>query len=107
MQCEAGYQIYRGSSPGSLELVGSVSAGKTTFKDVGVSGGLWYYQIIAYNATGSSIGSNIQSVEVYSAGGGIPGFEGLFVLLAVVVIIAIFRRMKPKTTQTFLNLVKN
>jgi len=104
---EAGYKIYRGSNPGNLELVATVGADVTSHMDVGVAGGTWYYQIVAYNSTGSTVPSNIESVEVYSAGGAIPGFEGIFIVLAIVFLGTILRRSKTKDEPIFLKTFNN
>ncbi|HUX99872.1 MAG TPA: hypothetical protein VMV49_09980, partial [Candidatus Deferrimicrobium sp.] len=62
------YQIYRGASEGELELITTISNAKTTtYKDVGVVGLFYYYQVVASNGT-HEIVSNIESVAVYKGG---------------------------------------
>ena len=91
---EVNYEIYRGPSAAALELVTTVGAGVTYYKDVGVTGDVVYYQIVAVNATGATLLSNIESVEIYSEGGAIPGFELVFLLIAVAFIVVAVRRKK-------------
>jgi len=89
---ETGYTIYRGSSEGTLEVLTTVGPGITTYYDVGVSLPSAYYMIIASNGT-AILFSNLQSV-VIQEGGGIPGFEIIFVLLAIVLVFYISRSTK-------------
>jgi hypothetical protein len=108
---ETGYKVYRSLSSGSLELIATLGAGVTSYKDVGLTegnaneSGFVFYQIVAINGS-QTIASNIESVEVYSFGGaGIPGFEGLVLVLAVSLLVVIYRWKKAKN-KPFLNLYK-
>jgi len=89
---ETGYTIYRGRSEGTLEVLTTVGPDITTYYDVGVSLPSAYYMIIASNGT-AILFSNLQSV-VIQEGGGIPGFEIIFVLLAIVLVFFISRSTK-------------
>ncbi len=103
---ELGYKIYRGNSLGTLELIATLGADTTSYKDVGVpegakdENGNVYYQIIAYNES-ANIGSNIESVQIYSHGGDIPGFEFLFIALTLIFLIVLVRRYKTKNNSFF------
>jgi len=75
-----------------LEVLTTVGPGITTYFDVGVTLPTAYYMIIATNGT-AILMSNMQSV-VIQQGGGIPGFEIIFVLLAIVLVFYISRSTK-------------
>lgn len=68
------YEIYRGSQAGNLSFYKNVTdISQITYKDAGVVGFYYYYQIRAYNGTHMII-SNVESVAVYK--GGIPLHPG-------------------------------
>ena len=100
-----GYTIYRGTLPGSLEIVATVGAGVTTYKDIGVTGNIMYYQIIATDGI-DILQSNTESVEIYQSGGSgaIPGFELVFMIIAMVIVIVVIHRKKLNFKSFFNNI---
>ncbi|MBD3230184.1 MAG: hypothetical protein GF329_18540 [Candidatus Lokiarchaeota archaeon] len=100
------YKIYRGTDPGSMELVASVSSSTLAYLDIGVApGSTVYYQIIATNGT-DTLASNIESISVYdpTSGQTIPGFEIIFIIVAILLSIVIKRRKKISVKSFFKNL---
>ncbi|MHA1270040.1 MAG: carboxypeptidase regulatory-like domain-containing protein [Candidatus Helarchaeota archaeon] len=96
------YKIYRGTNPGDLELIATVGAGTTTYLDTGLTAGTTvFYQIIAENGS-SQVPSNIESVSIWSGAGAgtIPGFEVLYLLLAIIGIF-IIKLKKNKNFKSF------
>ena len=89
---ETGYTIYRGTTEGTLEVLTAVGPNVNTYYDVGVTLATACYMIIASNGT-TILMSNIQFVAIQQ-GGGIPGFEVIYVLLAIVLIFYISRSTK-------------
>lgn len=73
------YQVYRSSSPitstAGATLVATLST--TSFVDVVVANGTWYYAIVARNTAGSSPLSNQQQVTVTIPAAGTPVAPGI------------------------------
>jgi hypothetical protein len=70
----SGFKIYRSIDGINWELVGSVSADKTFYKDTPPVG-MWYYKVSAYNDYGEVYCSNPASILV-SYSGGVPSGGG-------------------------------
>lgn len=65
---ENGYRIYRGQTTGSLAQIDSVAADTTTYDDTGLlDGEEYYYQVEAYNASGTSTSNESSQVTALPA----------------------------------------
>jgi fibronectin type 3 domain-containing protein len=64
---QSGFTINRStSSTGPFSLAGTVSAETTTFTDIGLNPATtYYYQVLATNANGSSLASNLASASTF------------------------------------------
>ena len=57
---EDGYEVYRGTSSGSLVLIGTLGANATSFADSGLTKRVtYYYKVCAYNGDGEGCSSVI------------------------------------------------
>lgn len=97
---ELGYKVYRGRSPGELELIATLGADVTYFNDLGIqledadSNRSLYYQIVAFNEN-ATVGSSIVSVTIFEFNVTIDGFELLFVIIIFSLFLIIVRGVKP------------
>jgi titin len=59
---EDGFNIYRGDSPSTLDLIDTVGAGITSYEDTGLTRKtVYYYKVCAYNTNGESCSATIQT----------------------------------------------
>lgn len=71
---ETGFKIYRGTSSGSLSLIGTATANETSFVDTELSASTtYYYEIASYNGAGDSDPTSEVSATTEAASGGSPG----------------------------------
>lgn len=61
---ETGYLVERGTDGINFTQIGSTTANKTTYADVGRTAGLYYYRVRATNTAGNSNYTNVASVTV-------------------------------------------
>ena len=104
----AGYKIYRGASPSSLELIATIG-NTTSYTDNSVGAGqIFYYQVTAVNSDGKeSPSSNIQDVLVPTNDSNLPtGLEPWYILTAAIVLTGLvggaftIRRMSKRSNVT-------
>ena len=84
----AGYKIYRGTSPSSLELIATIG-NTTSYTDNTVAAGqIFYYQVTAVNSDGKeSPSSTTQDVLVPTNDSNLPaGLEPWYILTAAIVL---------------------
>jgi hypothetical protein len=59
---EDGFNIYRGDSPSTLNLIDTVAADTTSYEDTGLTRKtVYYYKVCAYNTNGESCSATIQT----------------------------------------------
>lgn len=57
------YNIYRGTSPSNIQLIGSLSGSNSQFSDYTAPTGIIYYQVEAVSASSSNIKGNVSQVS--------------------------------------------
>jgi hypothetical protein len=66
-----GFKVYRSGDDVRFELLGTAAGDEGAYTDTGVTAGVWYYRVIAYNSGGESLHSNSYRVAVTDAPAGV------------------------------------
>jgi hypothetical protein len=94
------YYIYRNTI--NVIIVGASTpiavVSTSSYQDIVESEGSYYYVIVAGNAAGNTSASNMEDVAMDFPGGGIPGFEMLFLSIGIFTILVSFHRKRTNNT---------
>ncbi len=94
------YYIYRNTI--NVIIVGASTpiavVSTSSYQDTVESEGSYYYVIVAGNGAGNTSASNMEDVAMDFPGGGIPGFEMLFLSIGIFTILVRFHRKRTNNT---------